>query len=107
MVGGDLCDWLFEGCFKRNPRRRGSSIRSPTSHPLPNMSANNFDSDMSNRLASSLFPRITGVHPRTSFSLERAVGTISQVDNCIFNKAFDSTGRYPSNTQVRQCLFLL
>ena len=65
-----------------------------------NILANNFATDMSNRPASSLFPSITGVHPRTSYSLDHAVGTITQVDNRIFDKSFDSSGRYPSNTQV-------
>ena len=65
-----------------------------------NVLANNFATDMSNRSVSSLFPSVTGVHPRASYSLVNAVGTITQVDNRVFDKSFDSTGRYPSNAQV-------
>ena len=65
-----------------------------------------FGSDMSNRSASDLFPSITGQHPRASYNLTHAVGTITQMDTRTFSRSFDSTGRYPTNARVSVDLLL-
>ena len=66
-----------------------------------------FDADMSNRSPSDLFPRVTGQRVKAIFSMETAVGTITQVDSRTFNRAFNSQHPYPTNSQVRLKLFSL
>ena len=60
-----------------------------------------FTTDLSNRTTADLFPVVTGQHAHAVFTLDHAVGTITQTDTCIFSRSFDTTGRYPSNVQVR------
>ena len=89
---------------KWNPRMRQVLHHIPTIFSaFPNM----FSADMSNRTTASLFPRVTGNHAKTSYSLEHAVGTITQIDNRIFDKGFDGHPTYPTNQRVssnRVCL---
>ena len=60
-----------------------------------------FATDLSNRTLTSLFPRVTGNHPRVVFTLDNAVGTITQTDNRVFERRFNGNGPYPSNQRVR------
>jgi len=60
-----------------------------------------FHSDMSNRVPASLYPKVTGQHSRASYSLDHAVGTITQVDTRTFDQSFNKMGPYPSGQQVR------
>ena len=60
-----------------------------------------FSTDMTNRPDSSLFPRVIGVRNKATYTLETAVGTISSIDSRNFDRAYDLSGRYPSNLQVR------
>ena len=59
-----------------------------------------FTADISNRVPSSLFPKVVGQHSRALYTLDTAIGTISQVDTRTFDKAFNGMGRYPSAQQV-------
>ena len=56
---------------------------------------------MSNRVPASLYPKVIGQHSRASYSLDHAVGTITQVDTRTFNQSFNKMGPYPSAQQVR------
>jgi len=60
-----------------------------------------FATDLSNRTSTSLFPHVTGNHPRAVFTLDNAVGTITQTDNRMFEHCFNGNGPYPSNQRVR------
>jgi len=96
------------GHFKRNPSRWGSSIKLLLSSPSSSASLDmppSFTTDMSNHLTTDLFPIVTGQHARAVYSLDHAVGTITQTDTHAFSRSFDSTGHYPTNPRI--CLLNL
>jgi len=97
LVGGVGCDWLEREWLRGIRGDEGSSIKFPlTNHPLITM----FATDVSNRIPTSLFPRVTGNHPRVVFTLDNTVGTITQSDNRVFERRFNGNGPYPSNQRV-------
>jgi len=59
-----------------------------------------FNADMSNSSSSDLFPRVTGQKVKAIFTMETAVGTITQTDSRAFSRAFNSQCPYPTNSQV-------
>ena len=59
-----------------------------------------FATDMSNRVPTSLYPKVVGQHSRASYTLDHAVGTITQMDTQTFNQSFNKMGPYPSAQQV-------
>ena len=98
LAGGVGCDWLEREWLRGLRGDEGSSIKFPsTNYPLITM----FASDLSNWTPTSLFPRVMGNHPRAVFTLDNAVGTITQTDNRMFECCFNGNGLYPSNQRVR------
>jgi len=101
MMGGVVVDWLERECLRGTRGDEGFSITLPSSHTAkPEM----FATDVSNRTPSSLFPKVVGQHSRASYTLDTAVGTITQLDTRTFDKAFNGMGRYPSAQQVSSVL---
>jgi len=97
LAGSVGCDWLEREWLRGIQGDEGSSIKFPsTNHSLITM----FATDLSNRTPISLFPRVTGNHPRAVFTLDNAVGTITQTDNQVFERRFNGNGPYPSNQRV-------
>ena len=45
-------------------------------------------------------PRVTGNHPRNSYSLDTRPGTITQVETRAFTTSFLGTGNYPTFCRV-------
>jgi len=66
-----------------------------------------FHSDMSNRVPASLYPKVIGQHSRASFTLDHAVGSITQINTRKFDNSFNKMGPYPSADQVRNDLYIL
>ena len=59
-----------------------------------------FAADTSNRTPAMLFPRVLGTQARVSYSLDNAVGTITQLENRVFSNNFMMTGSYPTTQRV-------
>jgi len=59
-----------------------------------------FATDLSNHIPTNLYPTVTGVHAKSTNTLDTAVKTITQIDGHTFNKAFNRQGRYPTNQHV-------
>ena len=102
MMGGVPCDWL-----------RGDGLRGiRVDEVLPSTSLSYlipaildmqpvFETGMNNHSITDLFPRVlASQRAKTVFSLSNAVGTITQVNGRNFSRSFDSTRKYPTNTQV-------
>jgi len=97
MVGGVIVDWLEREWIRGTRGCERFSITLPSFLPvLPSM----FATDLNNRTPASLFPKVVGQHPRSSYELDNTVGTITQIDTRIFDQAYNSQGRYPSPQQV-------
>jgi len=63
-----------------------------------------FATDMSNCIPASLYPKIVSQHSRALYSLDHAVGTITQIDTWNFDQSFNKMGPYPSGQQVYNSL---
>jgi len=59
-----------------------------------------FATDNSNQTPASFYPRVTGTHGHAHYTLDHAVGTITQVENRSFDKAFDGNSHYPLPSEV-------
>jgi len=59
-----------------------------------------FTTGNSNLTPACFFPQVTSTHRHTQYTLDHAVGTIPQVENCSFDKAFGSNGQYPNPPEV-------
>jgi len=96
-MGGATVDWLEREWIRRTRGYEGFSITLPSFLPvLPSM----FTTDLNNRTPASLFPKVIGQHPRSTYELDNTVGTITQIDTRVFDRAYNSQGRYPSPQQV-------
>ena len=52
-------------------------------------------------------PRVTGNHPRNSYSLDTRPGTITQVETRAFTTSFLGTGNYPTFRRVSSEIVIL
>jgi len=97
MLGGVLSDWSKREWLRGIQGDEGSSIKFPsTNYPRITM----FATDLGNCVPSSLFPRVTGNHAKAVYSLDSAVGTITQSNNHSFDRSFNGEGPYPTNQRV-------
>ena len=60
-----------------------------------------FQTDNSNLTHQHLYPRVIGARATTHYSLDHAVGTITQIDNRKYEHAFNGQGPYMTNQRVR------
>jgi len=97
MMGGVPRDWLSREWIRGIRGDEGPPSKFPSSTIMPPR----FGTDNSNLPLSSLYPRVIGNKTQGSYDLTHAVGTITQIDKCSFDKAFDGNGRYPTNREVR------
>jgi len=86
---------------KRNLRRQGVLHQIPTisSSPLL-LFTMSFATNNSNLMPAHFFPQVTSTHGCAQYTLDHAVGAISQVENCSFDKAFDGNDQYPHPPEV-------
>jgi len=63
-----------------------------------------FQTDNSNLTHQHLYLRVTGPRSTASFSLNNAVGTITQVDNRSYEHAFNGRAPYMTNQRVSSCV---
>jgi len=97
MMGSVVVDWLEREWLRGTQGDKWFSITLPSSHTTkPDM----FTTNVSNHTPSSLFPKVVGQHSHASYTLDTAIGTITQFDTRTFDKAFNGMGRYPSAQQV-------
>ena len=54
-----------------------------------------------------MHPRVTGNHPRNSYSLDTHTGTITQVETRTFATSFLGTGNYPTFRRVSSMIMAL
>src|ERR1700760_2086296 len=87
MMGGLVCDWLTRRWI-RGTRVVEGTPHHISSHPLSYHSILEMD------------PTATGTCTRSTYILESTVGSITQVENRVFARSFDSTGPYPGTQQV-------
>ena len=97
MVGGVVVDWLEREWLRGTRGYERFSITLPLS---PTAILDMFATDMSNHVPSSLYPKVVGQHSRALYTLDYAVGTITQMDTRTFNQSFNKMGPYPSAQQV-------
>jgi len=100
MVGGDLLDWSTEEWLRGIRVDKGPPSNSHHLFYHFTMSRS-FQTDNSNLTHQHLYPRVTDPHSTTSYSLDSAVGTITQIDNCSYEHAFNGQSPYMTNQQVR------
>ena len=83
MVSSVFVDWL-EGKWLR-----GFRVDEETPHHFSHPT-----------LLPKMNPRVTGNHPRNSYSLDTRPGTITQVETHAFATSFLGTGSYPTFRRV-------
>ena len=59
-----------------------------------------FQTDNSNLTHRHLYPRVTGPRAPVSYTLDNAMGTITQVDNRGYEHAFNGQSPYMTNQRV-------
>jgi len=60
-----------------------------------------FATDMSNCTPASLYLKVVRQYSHTLYTLNHAVGTITQVNTRTFNQSFNKMGPYPSAQQCQ------
>jgi len=97
MVGGVVVDWLEREWLRGTRGYERFPITLPSS---PTAILDMFTTDISNCVPASLYPKVVGQHSRTSYTLDHAVGSITQMDTQTFDQSFNKMGPYPSAQQV-------
>jgi len=100
MVGGDPFDWSTKEWLRGIRGDEG-----PPSHSHPHhLTMFRGETDNSNCVPADMYPWVTGQHSKSFYTLDNAVGTITQVDTRTFEHAFNSRAPYPTNQRVSSCV---
>ena len=91
MVGSVLFDWLVREWIRGI---RGDKDPPSNSHHLfyRFTMSGLFQTNNSNLPSSFLYPRVTGTKTQTAYDLSNAIGTITQINKCVFDKAYNGQG---------------
>src|ERR1700760_1048967 len=87
MMGGLVYDWLTRRWI------RGTQVVEGTPHHISSH-------PLTYPFILKMDPTATGTHTHSTYILESTVGSITQVENHVFARSFDSTGPYPGTQQV-------